>query len=165
MTAFVYVMGCADAECIKIGIAKDVGRRLALLQSGNPLEIKAVYSRGFDDKRASQVERSAHRHFKSKRIRGEWFRVSPNDAEAFIARQPEQVIVAEKGSHADLLSQWPSIGMLAGDMGKPYTTVNNWIGRSRVPMEYWVRLVDAAACRDIPLTYGQLAKGVAKDAA
>jgi len=72
---------------------------------------------------------------------------------------------APKMTHAEILRLWPSLADLADDMGKPYSTVNNWMARNRVPMEYWVRLVDAAACRDIPLTYGQLAKGVAKDAA
>lgn len=68
-------------------------------------------------------------------------------------------------THSDILRRWPSVTDLASDMGKPYSTVNNWIARSRVPMEYWVELVDAATSRDIPLTYGQLAKGVAKDRA
>lgn len=68
-------------------------------------------------------------------------------------------------THSDILRRWPSVTDLANDMGKPYSTVNNWIARGRVPMEYWVELVDAATSRDIPLTYGQLAKGVAKDRA
>lgn len=63
----------------------------------------------------------------------------------------------EKTTGADL-----ALWTLEAYMGKPRSTVNNCIGRNRVPMEYWVQLVDAATSRDIPLTYGHLAKGVAK---
>ena len=68
-------------------------------------------------------------------------------------------------THSDILNLWPSLTDLARDMGKPIPTVGNWKSRNRIPMEYWVRLVRAAARRDIPLTYGQLAEAVSLDAA
>ena len=100
MTAFVYVMECADAECIKIGIAKDVGKRLALLQCGNPLKIRAVYCRKFEPRRASQVERAAHRRFKDRRVSGEWFRASAADAKDFISNQSAEFIAVQKKPRA-----------------------------------------------------------------
>ena len=61
-------------------------------------------------------------------------------------------------THADILLKWPSVSELARDVGKPRSTVNNWIARNRVPVDHWPRLIEAAAVRDISLTYGELAK-------
>ena len=125
MTAFVYVMECADAECIKIGIAKDVGRRLEGIQSGNPLEVTIIYSREFEERRAAQVERAAHRHFKAQRVRGEWFRVSTEDAERFIASQPDDVVIAD--APVDSVVDWiGGQGALASLLGVTRAAISQW---------------------------------------
>lgn len=63
----------------KIGIANDVSRRLAELQSGSPDDLRLVSK--IDGGRA--VEQQLHRRFAALRVRGEWFRLGVAELEAF----------------------------------------------------------------------------------
>lgn len=67
---FVYFIHDAASHAIKIGLAKDVERRLSILQIGNPncLQLIAVIP---GDER---LEHLLHYAFMPDRIRGEWFR-------------------------------------------------------------------------------------------
>ena len=70
----------SDGNYIKIGVATDLLRRLASLQTGNPnkLEVKCIIE--FESKReASYQESRIHRYFKSKHHFGEWFDLSDED--------------------------------------------------------------------------------------
>jgi Meiotically up-regulated gene 113 len=58
----------------KIGIAKDVRRRLVLLQTGCPIALHVVAVWKFDDMTAAlKAERVAHWACRDFRLRGEWF--------------------------------------------------------------------------------------------
>lgn len=85
---YVYVIGFAGRERpVKIGMAQNVPARLDGLQTGHHdlLEIKS--SREFPSRPAAEkAERRAHRHFASKRLRGEWFDLDAAKATAWIAR-------------------------------------------------------------------------------
>lgn len=78
---YVYLIKCADGLFFyfKVGVANDVDLRLAQLQTGNPLVLSLVDAYGFDN--AEIVERAIHQAWKKERIRGEWFRLSPVQAE------------------------------------------------------------------------------------
>lgn len=63
---------------VKIGIAKDVQKRLYSLQTCNPLllEIRLVLSvKDMDD--ARRIEQKLHTIFNESRLRGEWFDERP----------------------------------------------------------------------------------------
>lgn len=68
---FVYLVRGGD--CIKIGTAKDVKKRLSGLQTGSPLKLEMLtYFRG-----DTTVENALHQRFESLRSHGEWFRAEP----------------------------------------------------------------------------------------
>jgi DNA-binding transcriptional regulator YdaS (Cro superfamily) len=133
-------MECADAECIKIGTAKDVAKRLALLQCGNPLRITNAYSREFEGRRAAQVERAAHRHFKACRIRGEWFRVGAEEAEQFIAAQAESSSDQYSDHHFRAVAFWAGgQSALAQLLGVTKSAISQW-GDSGIPANRAVQI-------------------------
>ena len=76
-----YVIGAEDGP-LKIGISTDVGGRLAALQSHSPHALVAHHQAQPGDARL--VERVAHQLLAAKRVRGEWFDVSIDDAVAAI---------------------------------------------------------------------------------
>jgi len=53
---------------------------------------------------------------------------------------------------------WPKLSDLAGDLGKPYTTVASWRQRGSIPARYDVALVRAAKLRGRNLTLEELAE-------
>ena len=75
----VYVMGSADGPQ-KIGIAKNLRARHGGIQVGNHLEIIVAHTVEVEDAIVKHVERQAHSILEEKRLRGEWFDVSPGEA-------------------------------------------------------------------------------------
>lgn len=63
----------------KIGFASDVQKRLATLQSSNPAELIIQYRIDVGGQ-ARDVEFEAHRLLQDRRLRGEWFNVTLDDA-------------------------------------------------------------------------------------
>lgn len=71
---FVYFIQAGRTGPIKIGVAIDVGKRLAVLQTGNHLTLyllAKIKCKG--NKSAYGLESDLHKLFRSKRVRGEWF--------------------------------------------------------------------------------------------
>ena len=71
----IYFIRCGKKGPIKIGYAKDVEKRMADLQIGNPYQlflIAAVPVKSMAH--GKQVEKWLHQRFKTQHIRGEWFR-------------------------------------------------------------------------------------------
>jgi len=69
----------SGGKAIKIGSAKNVDRRLKMLQTGNQFELKIVAKIGFEfEAEARAYEKKLHRFFQSQHIRGEWFHESIN---------------------------------------------------------------------------------------
>jgi hypothetical protein len=69
--SWVYFMQSGDL--IKIGVARDVQKRIASLQCGNPEPITLLAAVAGDHK----TERHLHQRFATDRVRGEWFAYSP----------------------------------------------------------------------------------------
>jgi hypothetical protein len=66
---YVYVIGAAGSDLVKIGYARNVESRLSDLQCGSPLKLYVVAKfRG-----SREDEAHAHRHFAPFRRHGEWF--------------------------------------------------------------------------------------------
>jgi hypothetical protein len=78
----VYIIG-AEGGPRKIGISDNPARRLITLgaSSKRPLSVLASYPRGAD---ARTVERVAHKLLVEKRLGGEWFDVTDEQAEAAV---------------------------------------------------------------------------------
>ncbi len=73
----VYVIGVVGGDTVKIGISKDIPKRLASLQtaSGQKLAVLAILDKG--NISAQQFEADLHKQFASWRLEGEWFRKCP----------------------------------------------------------------------------------------
>lgn len=70
----VYFVRAGNKGAIKIGVARDVKKRLATMQTGNPFELKVIALIPCSGvQQAFDTERRIHNLFKAKRIRGEWF--------------------------------------------------------------------------------------------
>ena len=74
--SFVYLLKAGDF--VKVGIADDVAKRIAQLQTGNPLKIRPVAM--LLVKCPVHVETSIHDVLKRLRASGEWFHVNDDDA-------------------------------------------------------------------------------------
>jgi hypothetical protein len=66
----------------KIGIATDVTKRLASLQTSSPHQMKVLKS--WESAFAQKAERYLHRHFKDCRQKGEWFRLSSEQVQILL---------------------------------------------------------------------------------
>ncbi len=84
--SFVYFIQMGDDGPIKIGWALDVKKRLLDLQCGSPFELRLLLSRPGCD----VEEGLLHRRFARSRLRGEWFRPSP-EVLAFIESKPDSL--------------------------------------------------------------------------
>ena len=74
----VYFIQCLDENrFIKVGMTRNVEKRLETLQIGNPYELKILaVIPCTSDKRARRTEREVHKYFDHLRVRGEWFESS-----------------------------------------------------------------------------------------
>lgn len=67
--------GCSMKANIKIGVTKDLERRIAELQIGNPLPLKCIAKVDCASRAAAySMENALHRHLRNHRMQGEWFR-------------------------------------------------------------------------------------------
>lgn len=73
---FIYQLSPGE-HSLKIGVAKEIERRQAALQTGNPNELLLVGYIKSDE--PYRLEKALHRKFKAKRRLGEWFELQPAD--------------------------------------------------------------------------------------
>lgn len=87
--SFVYFIQVGDDGPIKIGLAKNIDRRLAELQSASPYELFVI---GFVRTRTPlDTEQYFHCLFREHRIRGEWFEPA-REILNFIAQSVDEVL-------------------------------------------------------------------------
>lgn len=91
---YLYLIKCDKYH--KIGVATDMGLRLASLQTGNPYTLEVVCYYEFD--KPQTVETALHQKFSNKRVSGEWFELSSEDIYAFhkIAEMLNGKIIKQK---------------------------------------------------------------------
>jgi len=71
---YVYFVLNRDSKAIKIGIAKNIRRRLASLQTSSPAELELIGSiKTTGTQAARKLESKLHHQFDRWQIRGEWF--------------------------------------------------------------------------------------------
>lgn len=96
---FVYVIG-VDIQNgpQKIGVARDVDRRIGHIQIGCPLPLVINYRLRMDRDSAFQTERQAHNLLKDYRMKGEWFKVTPEMAAKVVRAARFQLRQATKNA-------------------------------------------------------------------
>lgn len=75
-TGYIYVIGAAGMQAVKIGYAANVEARLSGLQTGSPFPLTVLWQQMVSD--AKSAEDALHKRFRDKRIRGEWFDLGPD---------------------------------------------------------------------------------------
>ena len=77
----VYLLQVGHREVYKIGYTgiDDVAQRVISLQTSNPDVISIVHT--VPTNHASRLEKELHQRFEARRIRGEWFELTPEDVE------------------------------------------------------------------------------------
>jgi predicted GIY-YIG superfamily endonuclease len=80
-SGYVYLIE-AENGLVKIGRTEDVERRLSSINSASPICVTLLHSEFVKD--AVEMERVLHDRFQSKRMRGEWFRLSESDVDEAI---------------------------------------------------------------------------------
>jgi len=77
---YVYVITADEFESLyKIGLAKNISKRMSMLQTSCPYELKLVHCAWFEN--AYRVEGAFHYLFENKNVRGEWFKLTHYDIE------------------------------------------------------------------------------------
>ncbi len=72
---------------VKVGIASKIERRLDQIQVGNPNKVILYQSFSCPNRiMASSIEEEFHKKMDEKRIRGEWFNISPSEAAPIIVK-------------------------------------------------------------------------------
>lgn len=75
----VYVIQCN--EFYKIGVARNLAKRLNEMQTGNPYELRVVLSIEVRGGSSFDTERFLHTKFQAYRVRREWFQLPPEAVE------------------------------------------------------------------------------------
>jgi predicted GIY-YIG superfamily endonuclease len=76
---FVCFIKNEDSNAIKIGLAKDLTKRMKALQTSSPAKLKLIQSVQVESaEEAHKLERSLHKQFREIRLAGEWFKADEN---------------------------------------------------------------------------------------
>lgn len=59
---------------------------------------------------------------------------------------------------SDIFKIWPSLSVMADELGQPYATVQKWHARGRIPVTAWPDVIEKAAIRETLITMPQLAE-------
>lgn len=99
----IYLIRAYDGK-YKIGITKNIYKRVQQLQTGNP-EILTIQSQ-YQSEMASKIESVLHRMYRHKKIKGEWFLMDIDDEVNFIdnCRKIEENLTILKQSENPYLS-------------------------------------------------------------
>lgn len=75
---FIYAIGTLNTQQ-KIGYSKNPDQRLKTLQTANAEPLHIHYAFQVDESIAASVEKYLHRQYNHKRIKGEWFEMTPEE--------------------------------------------------------------------------------------
>lgn len=112
MSEYVYFIQAQSGGPIKIGKAKDVAKRVMILQCGNPDLLVVRRTIPFAD--AEAAERRLHRAFTALRIQGEWFKAHPALA-AVADAIPDPALADEPFDYAAVAAPYNESGITFWD--------------------------------------------------
>ena len=76
---FVYFILNSDSKAIKIGMAKNLERRLKSLQTSSPAKLELIKSVLVSSReQAQELEKTLHQQFDDLQLTGEWFKAEPS---------------------------------------------------------------------------------------
>jgi hypothetical protein len=77
--SFVYLIA-SGRNIIKVGMARDVGKRARALQTAGPFEMQIIHKIEVADDHVAALEKLIHKRLKRYHLRGEWFCVERKTA-------------------------------------------------------------------------------------
>ena len=82
MSNVVYIVKETDEEKYKVGVTSNIEQRMRTLQTANPeiLELVTTYDAGVW---AFRIEAAFKKHYKNKKMQGEWFRLDRCEVDDF----------------------------------------------------------------------------------
>lgn len=80
MTSYIYIVGASKDGPVKIGLSVDPERRRRQLQTGYPEPLQVFHTEEVESDWVQIMEGIIHRENRHKRLKGEWFRMSVEDA-------------------------------------------------------------------------------------
>jgi hypothetical protein len=80
---YVYIIGTLGNKQ-KIGFSNNVNKRLLELQTGNPEKLIIHHTEAVPKDRVRLLERKIHRELGYRRIKGEWFDLTAEEAKSFL---------------------------------------------------------------------------------
>lgn len=72
----------SDKGLVKVGVSKNVNKRLSQLQISSPYKLELLYS--FSSDKAYEDEKTLHEFLKDKQTTNEWFKISKRDVNKLI---------------------------------------------------------------------------------
>lgn len=89
--SFLYIISASEAGPVKLGFSQDPEKRLRQLQTASPLPLRLFHVEEVEPDRVKIAEKALHRIIGHKRVKGEWFDVSVEEAisEVMFARMTE----------------------------------------------------------------------------
>lgn len=105
---FVYILGCE--QYVKVGIARDVAKRVNGLQMGNPFPIKVLRTVEYPSRlQALLVERTIHAALEPHRLFSEWFTCEAKrarDVTSYVVAAMRQLVVIHAQQHREARARW-----------------------------------------------------------
>jgi DNA-binding XRE family transcriptional regulator len=104
----VYVIGCPDGP-VKVGIARNVRRRLIELQTGSASHLQILHEVEMEEDEAVAAEAVAHARLADRATRGEWFAITSGEAIAALSAsigllsEPRLMVTARQTKAARML--------------------------------------------------------------
>jgi hypothetical protein len=83
-SVFIYLLKCQDL--IKIGLSKNLPKRIQQIENQIPFDIELVFSRKILSRNAYIYEKGLHDFYQGKRVKGEWFRLTEKEIKELIQR-------------------------------------------------------------------------------
>jgi predicted GIY-YIG superfamily endonuclease len=80
---FIYVIGPEDGPQ-KIGITNNLKTRLMAIQTGNPDKLYVHHFEEVNPKRVRMLEKKIHSELNYKKLKGEWFNITKEDAVDYV---------------------------------------------------------------------------------
>jgi len=77
---YLYVIECVGVDLVKIGYSADPDHRLTELQTGNANKLRVAHRVSVDPGRERVLEQRVHQELSYRRVRGEWFKMSADQA-------------------------------------------------------------------------------------
>lgn len=75
---------------MKIGVTADIGRRMSVIEHSSGAEVlKYCNTALMDAKNAFKIENACHKHFKDNRLKGEFFKITFDEACAELQKHAE----------------------------------------------------------------------------